>query len=363
MGEAEVKTSERHVVLDISPYALLKIAIAGALVWLLIHTWNVLLLVLISLMLVATFNPLVGHLQRRSSRSWALGLVITGFLVLLASPVGLIGPMLLEQCVNLAQNMPRNASALQAILAAHGMHVNLQDQVQRAAGMAAEQLPHVVGEVAIVIGHLVDILTIVILTIYLLIEGPEVAEKLLSLLPPGRRPGVQQLTADLGVQIGGYVRGQIILSSMAGVYFLLLLVICGIPNALALALIAALADAIPIVGLLIALVPSSLAALAVSPGTAGTVVLFYLLYHQIEANIISPRIFGNTLGLSVSVIVVAIAIGVQLLGVLGAVLALPAAAAIPLIARYIRAVHAEDPSVSQAIEIPVASVLPEAAES
>jgi predicted PurR-regulated permease PerM len=121
---------------------------------------------------------------------------------------------------------------------------------------------------------------------------------------------------------------QIITSGLAGIFSFLLLYIVGVPGALALGALAVIADAIPLIGLLLALLPAALMALTVSTAKAGIVVLAYLAYHQLEDHFIAPKVYGETLGLSLSVIVISILIGVELMGMTGAVLALPAAAVI-----------------------------------
>jgi predicted PurR-regulated permease PerM len=187
-----------------------------------------------------------------------------------------------------------------------------------------------------VMSGVTGLLTVAILTIYLLIEGPGVGTALARLLPRRKRQGARRLVAEIGSQVGGYMRGQIITSSIAGVVSFLILLGAGIPNALALAVLAALTDAIPVVGFLLALVPAALIALTVSPLKAAIVVMAYIVYNQVESSLIAPRVYGNALGLSLSVIVISLLIGAELMGILGAVLALPVAAAIPSIAVYIR---------------------------
>jgi predicted PurR-regulated permease PerM len=178
--------------------------------------------------------------------------------------------------------------------------------------------------------------TVAILTIYMLIEGPQAGLAFMRLLPRKDRLGVRKLVAQIGVEVGGYMRGQIITSLLAGAFSFVTLWLLRIPEALALSALAAIADAIPIIGLLIAVIPATLVALTLAPSKAIIVMVVYLIYHQLESHLIGPKIYGSTLGLSLSVIVVSILIGVELMGLLGAVLALPVAAAIPTIIAYVQ---------------------------
>jgi len=127
--------------------------------------------------------------------------------------------------------------------------------------------------------------------------------------------------------------------------------IARLDRALALAAIAAVADAVPIIGVLIALLPATLMALTVSLAKAEIVVAAYLIYHQFESHLIGPRVYGQALGLRLSVVVISVLIGVELMGILGAVLALPVAAAIPSVIAYIQE-YPERHSTEEAVYLP-----------
>jgi predicted PurR-regulated permease PerM len=333
--------------IDIAPAAIVKGVTTVLVLWLVARLFNVIVIVGVSLMLVATFSPMVRRLQSHYTRRGALSLVIVGIICLIALPLGLVFPILVSQGTSLVTHLPSYAESLQRILAHHGVRTNLQRGVQDLITSVSQGIPQIMGVLGTILHVGVEVFTVLVLTIYLLIEGPEVAQGALRLLPRERRLGVRRLCADIGLQVGAYVRGQLILSICAGSYFFALLLVLGVPDALVLALVAALADAIPFAGLLIALVPACLSALSISSMQAGLVALFYLLYHQLEANFIAPRVFGSTLGLSVSIVVIAIIVGVELLGVVGAMLALPVAAALPIVIRYAQALHEELTAVEQ----------------
>lgn len=216
------------------------------------------------------------------------------------------------------------------------MHYDIQKQVEQFSGKMTEATPEMMSIVTSVINVVAAFATVGILTIYLLIEGPEVGTALMRLLPRKDRLRARQLVMEIGGQVGGYMRGQLITSALAGLFSFVTLWIAGVPAALALGALAAIADAIPLIGLLVALVPAALLALTVSPAKAGIVIVAYLVYHQVEDHFIAPKVYGAALGLSLSIIVISILIGVELMGMLGAVLALPVAAAIPSIIAFIQ---------------------------
>jgi predicted PurR-regulated permease PerM len=179
------------------------------------------------------------------------------------------------------------------------------------------------------------VLTVAVLTIYLLIDGPRVGMGLMQLLPRTERLPARQMLAEIAEQVGGYMRGQFITSALAGLFAFGLLLVFRVPEPLALAFLMAVADAIPMVGPLLATVPAVLMALTRGGPTALAVGIGYVLYLQFESHLLVPRIYGKTMKLSPSVIVIAILIGATLMGILGALLALPVAAAVPVVLRFV----------------------------
>lgn len=326
----------RHVSYDISPAAIFKVLFTLAAVWLLIHVFEVLILVVLSLMLVATFNPMVRKLQARLSRPWAVMGVITGTVLLLLGLLMLVIPPLFNQGAHLFQNSSSYAKQVELMLASHHIHIKVEQQMEHFLSDMSGANPPVLSILTSVASWITAVVTVVILTIYLLIEGPQVGLSLMRLFPRKDRLSVRKLGSEISDQVGGYMRGQLITSALAGAFSFITLWLLGVPEALALGALAALADAVPIVGLLIALLPAALITLTLSPAKAGIVVVVYLCYHQLESNIIAPKVYGNTLGLSLSVTLISILIGVELMGMLGAILALPFAAAVPSVLAYIQ---------------------------
>jgi predicted PurR-regulated permease PerM len=132
------------------------------------------------------------------------------------------------------------------------------------------------------------------------------------------------------------MRGQLITSAALGVFTFLLLLVCGVPNALSLALFAALVDVIPFIGALLASAPAVLAALAVGVPVGLVVLVVLFLYQEFETRILIPRIYGRVLRLSPAVIILALLAGGLLLGIIGALLALPIAAGLQMMLQELR---------------------------
>ncbi len=333
---AAVPEPRHRVSFDIAPAAIFKIIFTVTSIWLLMRIFPVLILIVLSLMLVATFNPLVRKWQARLGRSWAIVAVVTALIVFFLGTLALLIPSLAVQGAKIVTNAPIYSHQIQNELAKHRVHIDIQKQVEQMSSKLMGSTPELMSLLTSVVSLLAAFATVAILTIYLLIEGPQVSKGLMQLLPRKERLHARKLVMEIGLQVGGYMRGQIITSALAGVFSFITCWVVGVPAALALGALAAIADAIPLIGLLIALVPAALLALTVSPSKAGIVVVAYLVYHQVEDHFIAPKVYGSALGLSLSVIVISILIGVEMMGMLGAVLALPVAAAIPSILAFIQ---------------------------
>jgi predicted PurR-regulated permease PerM len=298
--------------------------------------WPVLVLIILSLMLVATFNPLVRRLQARLTRAWAITAVVVGCVATGAGLLILMIPPLVRQTRGLLINLPRYLEQIESGARQMGIRLRLSGSGFDLSERAASLGPDALNLLWTVFSGVTGVLTVAVLTTYLLIDGPRVATGLFRLLPRHQRLPARQMFGEIGLQVGGYMRGQLITSLLSGLFAYALLGALRVPEPLALAFLMAVTDAIPMAGPLIGTVPAVLMALTVGTPVALIVLAGYILYHQIESHVLVPRIYGTTMSLSPSVIVIAILIGATLMGVLGALLALPAAAAVPVVIRYVQ---------------------------
>jgi predicted PurR-regulated permease PerM len=350
MPDAASPTTEPvRVEFDIAPAALFKVGGTLVGVWLIGKVWPVFVLVLLSLMLVATFSPLVRRLQARFNRTWAITAVTLGVVLLGAGLLVLMIPPLVRQGQNLIAHLPQYTQAMEAAAHRAGIPLKLSPRTLNWTQRLSAMGPELLNVLTTVLSGVTGVLTVAVLTLYLLIDGPRVGTGLMRLLPRAERLPARQMLAEIALQVGGYMRGQLLTSALAGLFALVLLAALRVPEPLALAFVMALADAIPMVGPLIGTVPAVLMALTRGTPVALIVLIGYVFYHQIESHVLVPRIYGNTMKLSPSVIVIAILIGATLMGMLGALLALPVAAAVPVVLRFVgewRERDAEDPAAA-----------------
>jgi predicted PurR-regulated permease PerM len=321
---------------DVAPAAIFKVGGALLVAWLVVKVWSVLVLVLLSLMLVATLDPVVRRLQTRVSRAGAIAAVSLGLLLLGALFVVLMIPSLVHQAHYLRTDLPRYAGVIEAAARRAGVPMKLTaaatDWTERIAGMG----PQLVNLFTNVLNGAAGAVTVAVLTIYLLIDGPRVQVELMRLLPRGKRRPVRRMLDEIATQVGAYVGGQLVSSALAGLFAFVLLWLLRVPEPLALASLMAVANVIPMVGPLLGTVPAVLMAMTRGVPIALAVTAGYLLFFQFENQFLIPRMYSKSMKLSASAVIIAISIGATLMGMLGAVLALPITAALRVAFRYVR---------------------------
>ena len=155
-------------------------------------------------------------------------------------------------------------------------------------------------------------------------------------MPRSHHVRLSRVLMNLETIVGAYIRGQVLTSVLMSAFTFVLLTACGVENALALAVFAGLADVLPYVGALLSVAPAVLAALARGPGVAVVVLVLMLAYEEFESRVLVPRIYGRALRLPASVVMFALLAGGTLMGIPGALLALPVAAAVMMLIEELR---------------------------
>jgi predicted PurR-regulated permease PerM len=320
---------------------LVGLAVALWLVWL---TRQILVWLLVAIFLAVAIDPLVGWLQRRGIRNRGAAVTI-GVLLVVGALVGvawLVLPPLITEVQDFAEALP---GYIEDITSGRGPLGFLEEDYQivervreATEDAGASSLLGIAGGVAsfatTVLTAVAAFLTIVVMTIFLLLGGPRWMEQLYSALPEHSRPRWRQLGADLYRSVGGYVRGNLAISFIAGGAAAAVLYPIDAPNAIALCVIVALFDLIPLVG---ATIGASIvgAVLAFDSLTKLLIwVVFVVVYQQIENHAIQPVVYGRTVQLPAFAVLLAVLIGATLGGVLGALAAIPAASAIQILGRF-----------------------------
>ena len=324
-------------------FAILGIVLAvGVVLYILWVARHVLSWLLIALFLALALNPAVEWVQRHGIKSRGLAAGIT-FLVALAAVGGLAAlviPSLVDQVDNFANKVPDYVHDLTHGRGRFGFletRYHIVERVKEAVKNGGVGKFTVGAGAALtvtksVLSAVVATLTIVFMTFFMMLEGPAWMERFYGVLSEESRPRWRQVGHDIYRTVGGYVTGNLFISLIAGVSSGLLLWIVGVPYAVALGLVVALLDLIPLAGATIAAIVIVLVAIAASGVTAAIIVaVFFLVYQQLENHVIQPLVYGRTVQLSPLAVLVSVLIGAQIAGVLGALAAIPIAGAIQVL--------------------------------
>ncbi|HVF19597.1 MAG TPA: AI-2E family transporter [Mycobacteriales bacterium] len=314
------------------------VAVAYGLLHALIAVRAILVLILIAAFLAIGFNPVVEWIQARGMRrSRAVAsvfglilLVFIGFGFAIVPPIAAQGTELFEKLPEYATEL-RDNKQFRELDDKYDIVVKLQERVDKAPEDGIGLVGGAFGLVKGIFNVLFSIVTVLILTLYFLSSYPNIKRSAYRIVPRSRRPRVGLLADEILTRVGGYVLGNIATSLIAGVVAFIFLIIVGVPYPVALAMLVALLDLIPLIGASLAALICVAVALFVSVPVGLITAAFFLVYQQIENYVLIPKVMKRTVDVSPIATIIAVLIGGTLLGVVGALLAIPVAAAIQLI--------------------------------
>jgi predicted PurR-regulated permease PerM len=314
------------------------VAIVLETIWISRH---VIVWLLISLFLALALNPAVEFFQRHGvpKRGLATGITYVLALAALAAIGALFVPTLVHQVSDLVGKVPDYVHDISHGKGRFGFletKYHLPEKIRKAVhnggaakvlGLSGAALSVTKSVISIVLGTI----TIAFLTFFMLLEGPKWMERFYGLLPPESRPRWENVCRQIYRTVGGYVTGNLLISLIAGGSTTLVLIIMGVPFAVALGLLVAILDLIPLAGATIAAFVIGAVAFIHSIVAGIVVVVFFVVYQQIENHFLQPVVYGRTVQLSPLVVLISVLIGAEVAGILGALGAIPVAGAIQVI--------------------------------
>ena len=325
---------------------------------------TVLVYVGVALFLSLGLDPIVSFIEKKLPRAAAVTIVVVVVILAFAGIVLAIVPILIEQVRKLVENAPKMVEDI----VASDFYKQLTDQFGSNFEEAAKgvltflQDPGNIGQIggglvavgAGIAGGITGVTIVLILTLYFMASLRGMKRLAARFVPAYQRPGFSELLEDVSGAVGRYVIGQVSLALINGVLSLIFLSIIGAPLPALLALIAFIGSLIPLVGTLTGSIIISLTCLIESPMTALIAAIYYLVYMQIEAYVISPRIMSRAVAVPGAIVVIAAVGGGALGGILGALVAIPIAASVIIIVQKVvfpaqdRKLHppAEEPEAS-----------------
>ncbi|MGM7698131.1 AI-2E family transporter [Microbacterium sp. A84] len=334
----------------IEPFTFGLVGALGVLVALLIgaivgQLATVLIYVGVALFLALGLDPVVVFLEKRMPRAAAVSVVVAGVLVIFAGILLAIVPILVRQIANLIEDAPKMIEDVMSSDWFTQVTGQYGAEIENAANGALEffQDPDNLGQIGgglIAVGSgiasgVTGVIIVLILTLYFMASLRSMKRTAARFVPAYRRPGFSELLEDVSTAVGRYVIGQVSLASINAVLTIILMSIIGAPVPALLALLAFIGSLIPLVGTLSASIIISLICLFDAPITALIAAVYYLIYMQIEAYVLSPRIMSRAVSVPGAIVVIAAVGGGALGGILGALVAIPVTASIIIIVQKV----------------------------
>jgi predicted PurR-regulated permease PerM len=295
---------------------------------------TVLVIIGLALFVAIGLNPIIEFFIGRGLRRWlAVGLVTLGFVIVVAIFVLSAASPITHEVQTLVKDYPKYKADLASGKGWAGQLVRKLHLTSYLKGKSKLKLPAggVLGAGKLLLSLGVATISVMALTIYFLFALPGVKRLWLSLIPRSRRGRVELLTTEVFTRVGGFMLGNLVTSLISGVGTYLWLILFGVPYALVLALFVALFDLIPMVGSTIAGIVVTLVALTKGVPVGIATGAFYIAYRYLEDYLLNPRVMKRTVKVSPGLTIVATLIGGALLGLVGALVAIPAAATVQLI--------------------------------
>lgn len=337
----------RHILLDSGRRAALAAVALVAAAGLLYAVRMALAPFLLALVIAYALEPAVSYLHRQGlGRCWAIAVVYALVGLLAGAAIAFVLPLFLSELSGLAQMIPEYVRRAEGFLGGlerrfdrwplpAAVRQPLQAQVGRAEGALLSAVAGLTQGVFALFSQAFTLLLAPILAFYMLLDLPLFRRKLELWLPAGARSEAWTLLRDVDRVLGGFVRGQVVVAAAVGLLTAVAMGLLGVPFAAVLGLLAGLLNVIPYFGSILGAIPGLLLAATVSFALVVKAALAYLLIQQVEAVILVPRIMGRTVGLHPLVLVFALLVGGAYLGLVGLVLAVPAAGLIRVVAAFL----------------------------
>jgi predicted PurR-regulated permease PerM len=329
-----------HVVrFEVSSKTMIQLILVVACLWLLIQLWPVFLVLVVALLIVGTMSPSVSWMEaRRVKHTLGIVIVFILFFVVVILAMILTIPSLLVQASALIEQEPVFRAQLSDYLARSNLTMPVADWLRN---VKYEAISSAISTTVLAISMRIFEITAycissIFLALYIMIDRDRLRGWLFAVVPRSHHIRLARVMMNLETIVGAYIRGQLITCLSIAIFSFVLLVVCGVPNALALAVFAGIADVLPYIGAILSIVPMVIAALARGPVVVTVILLIMLAYEEFESRVLVPRIYGRALRLPSSIVLFALLAGGTVMGILGALLALPIAATIMMLVEELR---------------------------
>jgi predicted PurR-regulated permease PerM len=321
-------------------YACVSLVITIALMWALYLVRSQLLLLYVAGLFATGLAPLVRMIERqrilpigtkRLPRAAAI-LVIYGAVLGTIAGIGVaVVPPMVRQSQEFWKALPQLIDQGQAHLVSWGLisaDASYKELLEKVPTGSGDVVTMILATLWGFVGGIFGFVTMLLLTFYLLVDSQSLFDAFVRLFPRRRRQKVAQVSALVTIKVSAWLGGQMLLGAIIGVTTAIALAAMGVPYFFVLALIAGIGEMIPMVGPLLSAIPAIAVAFTVSPGLALGVAVFFIAQQMLENNVLVPKVMGETVGLNAVTVIASLVIGTELLGFVGALLAVPTTAII-----------------------------------
>jgi len=316
---------------EISLNSIIRLLAVLLVLWLLFLIRDILAIVFLALIIAAALSPVIDKMAKRGIPR-ALTIIVSYLLIigLFAGIIYFVLPPVIGQIRQMAEQLPSYFSHFTNFveqLRQFGVQAHLIDGSQQNLTALSDFLNQFTSQIFNTtrgfIGGFVALLTVMVLTLYLLLDEGGIKKFITALVPLKQKTQIVNIANKVGMGLGAWLRGQIVLAIIVGVVVYIGLYFLNVPYALTLALLAGVLEIIPIIGPIISAIPAILIALTISPTAALIVTGFYILVQELENKLLVPKVMQRSVGLHPVTIIIVLLIGAKLMGILGILLAVP----------------------------------------
>lgn len=322
----------KNTTIEISSASILKVLGVLVALWFIYIIRDIVAIIFVSLIIASALSPTVDRMTKWKIKIPRVLAVILIYLVLLgviSSIIYFVVPPMIGQLKQLADTLPSYFKTFSNLIVSlkdastNGWINASQESLTSISNFLGSFIDNIFSRTIGFFNGAAALAMIFILTLYFVLDEDGIRKFFISLFPLRQKIRITNIASKIGLKLGGWLRGQIILGFVVGIIVYIGLTLMQIPYALTLGILAGILEIIPIIGPIFSAIPAILIAFTISPTTALMVTVFYILVQELENKLLVPKVMQHAVGLNPVTIIIIILIGAKLMGILGILLAVP----------------------------------------
>lgn len=329
---------DQKTTIEISTGSVFKILLVLLSLWFLYFVRDIIAIIFVSVIIAAALSPVVDKLcKAKIPRVISVIILYLGLLAILSGIVYFVVPPMIIQLKQLAETLPDYLKTFSNLIISlrdvgnNGLLNASQETLNSLSNFLGSFLSNIFTTTIGFFSGAAALAMVFILTLYFILDENGIKKFFVSLIPLKQKGRITTIAHKIGIKLGGWLRGQIILCITIGILVYIGLSLMHIPYALTLAILAGVLEIVPIIGPIISAVPAIIIAFTIAPATALMVTIFYIIIQEVENKLLVPKVMQYTVGLNPITVIIIILIGAKLMGILGMLLAVPVASVVYVI--------------------------------